>query len=161
MNQDELIKSLEDKHKQVFGIAVEVMSGGRVPNKAHSSDAGFDVFASEDFSIKPGGVVRHPMAIKFQIPHGAWLRIEGKSGLGSKGLLVHAGVVDRGYRGITSVVMSHINTLDGEELFFKQGDKIAQITVNPHNEEYFMYQVDKVSNDTDRGSGGFGSTGSR
>ena len=150
---------LEQQHKDVFGIAVEVLEGGKLPCKAHRSDAGFDIYASEDFSISPGMVVRHPMAVKFQIPHGAWLRIEGKSGLGAKGLLVYSGVIDRGYRGETSVVMSHINMHDGKELFFKQGDKIAQITVNPHNEEFFMYQVDKVEDDTDRGAGGFGSTG--
>ena len=147
------------QHQAVFGIAVEVLENGTLPNKAHKTDAGFDLFASVDFTVLPGQTVKHSLDIKFNIPAGCWLRIESKSGLGAKGLLVYAGVIDEGYRGVVCAIVNHLNTYDGGPLHFKKGDKIAQLTANPHNNEFYMYQVDKVSDDTDRGSGGFGSTG--
>ena len=43
--------------------------------------------------------------------------------------------------------------------YVQKGEKLAQITMNPHSNEYYIVQVDKVDADTDRGTGGFGSTG--
>lgn len=146
--------------QQMFEIKVEVLDGGKLPCKAHYTDAGFDVFATEDVVIMPGQIIKHPLNIRFQIPPGAWLRIEGKSGLGSKGMLVFSGVVDQSYVGIPHVIATNLNHESGAPIEIKKGNKIAQITVNPHSLEYYMKQVDAINMDTERGTGGFGSSGS-
>lgn len=165
---------IENLRNQMFKIEVEVMDGGRLPHKAHQTDAGFDVFATEDVSIYPGQIVKHPLNIRMKLPTGTWARIETKSGLGSKGQLVYAGVIDETYRGIPHVIATNLNwntvpflDQDGEPnvhmnpqpIVIKKGEKIAQITMNPHSNAYFIKQVDKVDTNTDRGEGGFGSTG--
>lgn len=147
-----------------FEIYVEVLEGAKLPSKANENDAGFDVYATEDITLYPGQVIKHPLNIKLDLPIGAWARIETKSGLGSKGMMVWAGVIDEGYRGIPHVIMSNIKMKEGlmdnrEPIIIKKGAKLAQITMNPHHNYFFMTQVEKVSTDTNRGSGGFGSTG--
>lgn len=145
-------------------IKVEVLEGGKLPSKANPNDAGFDVYATSDITLFPGQVLKHPLNIKMDLPKGAWARIETKSGLGAKGMMVWAGVIDEGYRGIPHVIMSNIKLKDGlidnrEPILIKKGDKLAQITMNPHLNNFAMVQVDKVETDTSRGAGGFGSSG--
>jgi len=171
------MKALEKVREQAFKIEVEVLDGGKLPAKANRTDAGFDVYATEDLTIFPGQVIKTPLNIRMKLPAGAWARIETKSGLGSKGMLVYAGVVDEGYRGIPHVIATNLNwNLEWSPLAsggfepkgdihkvtpieVKKGQKLAQITMEPHSNEYFMVQVDKVDTETDRGSGGFGSSG--
>lgn len=153
-------------------ILVEVLEGGKLPTKANWNDAGFDVYATNDIVLYPGQVLKHPLNIRLKLPEGAWARIETKSGLGSKGMMVWAGVIDEGYRGIPHVIMSNIkmkieerNDLTNEPyentepLIIKKGEKVAQITMNPHNNDFHMVQVEEVGQNTERGTGGFGSSG--
>ena len=151
------LKQLADIKKQTFCIEVEVLDGGKLPIKAHKTDAGFDLFATEDVNIEPGQVVKTPLNIRIKFPTGAWGRIETKSGLGSKGMLVWAGVIDEGYRGIPHVICTNLNS-EGTISILK-GQKLAQMTMNPHSNEYYIEQVEKVDTATDRGDGGFGSSG--
>ena len=172
-------------YNSLYRIECEVLEGGTLPRKAHPSDAGFDLFAAEDVVINPGQVVKVPLNIKFKLPVNSWARIETKSGLGSKGMLVYAGVIDRDYRGVPHVVCTNLKLKKTEERFIanivnpnipgteteevlvdndqpiviQKGQKIAQMTMNPHSEEFYIAQVDKVDAKTSRGSGGFGSTG--
>ena len=137
-------------------IFVEVMEDGRLPSKAHMTDAGFDLYASSDITICKGDIVKHPLNIRLDLPDGTWARIETKSGLGSKGMLVWAGVIDQTYRGIPHVIATN---LSDTPICIKKGDKIAQMTLNPHHNYYQVAQVESVSTDTDRGTSGFGSSG--
>lgn len=146
--------------KQMYEIKCEVLDGGTLPRKAHYTDAGFDVFATEDVVIKPGQVIKHPLNIKLHLPAGSWARIETKSGLGSKGMLVYAGVVDQEYRGIPHVIATNLNH-HGDDIVVKKGEKLAQITMNPHSLDFYIKQVESVDTATERGEGGFGSTGSK
>jgi dUTP pyrophosphatase len=162
------IKALRD---QMYKIEVEVLEGGKLPCKAHSSDAGFDVFATEDVVIYPGQVIKHPLNMRMKLPVGCWARIETKSGLGSKGMLVYAGVVDQNYRGIPHVIATNMKiavhdpetgrfVMDNREpIIVRKGEKLAQITMNPHSNDFFIDQVNSVDTATDRSDGGFGSTG--
>jgi len=168
------VEALRD---QMFKIEVEVMDGGKLPYKAHKTDAGFDVFATDDIFLCPGQVLKHPLNIRMKLPQGTWARIETKSGLGSKGQFVFAGVIDETYRGIPHAIMTNLNwgvpwewNADKTHLAIRQdpspmpivikkGEKLAQVTMNPHSNEYFIVQVDKVATDTDRGEKGFGSSG--
>jgi dUTP pyrophosphatase len=170
-------------------IEVEVLEGGALPTKAHKTDAGFDLFATSDITLYPGQVIKHPLNIRIKFPEGCWGRVETKSGLGAKGMLCYAGVIDEGYRGVVHVIATNLKfkknegndriiqqTLDikgrvtdtkmqwfpfdsEEPIVIKKGEKIAQITMHPHSPEFIVVQVDKIDTATDRGEGGFGSSG--
>ena len=163
--EDFMEKTIAEKHKALFDetykIEVEVLDNGKLPIKAHKTDAGFDLFATEDFTILNGCVSKHPLNIKMKLPRGTYAQITSKSGLGSKGVLVYAGVIDESYRGIPHVVCTLLQQLDGipSRLQIKKGQKVAQLVMHPYSSHYFMEEVETVSNDTERGSGGFGSTG--
>ena len=178
MNKQEILEQLRQVREQAYKIEVEVLEGGKLPAKANRTDAGFDVYATEDITIFPGQVVKTPLNIRMKLPAGAWARIETKSGLGSKGMLVYAGVVDEGYRGIPHVIATNLNwgltwkqnakggyypeedqSMNISPIEIKKGQKLAQITMEPHSAEYFMVQVEKVDTNTDRSTGGFGSSG--
>lgn len=167
--QAELRQIAQEIHRKTYEIQVEVLDGGKMPFKAHQSDAGFDLFATEDITVVPGQVVRHPLNIRFGLPDNCWAEITSKSGLGSKGLLVFAGVIDSGYTGIPHVVATNLKhvvevkesgeIVDAKPLVIKKGEKLAQLIMSPYSENFYMVQVDKVSKVSDRGAGGFGSTG--
>ena len=156
--------------KDAFEIKVEVLDGGKMPTKAHSSDAGWDLYATEDIVIYPGQVKKHPLNICLHLPVGTWAEITTKSGLGAKGMLVYAGVIDEAYRGIPHVVFSNIfliEGLDGDGLplmrtspiIIKKGEKLAQMVMSPYSNNYFLTQVEKVDTATERAGSGFGSSG--
>jgi dUTP pyrophosphatase len=163
----EKMKALQES---TFKIEVEVLEGGKMPTKAHASDAGYDLYATEDIALYPGQVKKTPLNIRLKLPVSTWAEITTKSGLGSKGQLVYAGVIDQDYRGVPHVVMTNVNIIshideDGfpvmrtEPIVIKKGEKLAQLIMNPYSSSFYMVQVDKVDTNTVRSEGGFGSTG--
>jgi dUTP pyrophosphatase len=165
MTPEEAKAFAQKMYEDTFKIEVEVMEGGKIPTKANPNDAGFDLYATSDITLYPGQVLKHPLNIKMKLPAGSWARIETKSGLGSKGMMVWAGVIDEGYRGVPHVIMSNIKMYteaglaNNYPIEIKKGEKVAQMTMNPHANDFFCTQVESVSTDTSRGEGGFGSTG--
>lgn len=166
MNKEQLKKL----NQECYEIQVKVEEGGFLPSKAHPTDAGFDVFATEDIVIYPGQVKKTPLNFRMKLPEGTWAEITSKSGLGSKGLLVYAGVIDQSYRGIPHVVMSNINLIEGLDedglplmrttpIIIKKGEKLAQFIMNAYSSHYYITQVQEMDMNTSRGEGGFGSTG--
>jgi len=141
-----------------FKIEVEVLEDGQIPHKAHKTDAGFDLFATRDVYVAFGQIIKHPLNIKLNLPKGTYAQITSKSGLGSKGLLVYAGIIDESYRGIPHVVCTNLNDNPGL-IKIEKGQKLAQLVMHSYSSEYYMEQVEHVSEDTERGSGGFGSSG--
>lgn len=170
MNKDDVKITMARMHAEMFEIKVQVMDGGRLPEKANPSDAGFDLFATEDITLYPGQVKKTPLNIRMHLPKGVWAEITTKSGLGSQGQLVYAGVIDQNYRGVPHVIMTNVNIIDHVDadgcpimrttpIVIKKGQKIAQLIMNPYSPNFFVTQVDEVDTNTDRGEGGFGSTG--
>ena len=179
--QNKVQQHLAQLRRQAFRIGVQVLQpgdtytvktadgeetitvdvAGTLPCKANITDAGFDLFTPYDVEIESGQVVKIPINIRMELPAGSWGRIETKSGLGAKGMLVYAGVIDQDYRGVPHIIMTNLNWYEDKPLKVKAGSKIAQMTMNPHNIEFFVEQVESVSTDTARGEGGFGSTGSK
>lgn len=156
--------------EQAFKIEVQVEDGGKMPTKAHQSDAGFDVYATETIILYPGQVKKVPLNIRLKLPPSSWAEITTKSGLGSKGQLVYAGVIDQAYRGIVHVIMTNVNLIEGlddegiplmrtDPIVIKEGEKVAQLIMNPYCDQFYMEQVDYLDTNTERGEGGFGSTG--
>ena len=166
--QDAIRKHVEALKKSMFRIEVEVLDGGTLPFKVRQSDAGFDVYATSDFDLYPGTVVKHPLNIRMKLPKGTWGEITTKSGLGAKGQLVYAGVIDEEYRGIPHVIMTNVKISNGvapginpSPISFKKGDKLAQLILSPYCDQFYIEQVESVDTNTSRGDGGFGSTGAR
>jgi dUTP pyrophosphatase len=169
MNMDKT-EVLAEIRKNAFEIVVEVLDGGKMPAKAHATDAGWDLYATEDITIYPGQVKKHPLNIRMQLPKGTWAEITSKSGLGAKGLLVYAGVIDESYRGIPHVVFSNIWVIDSVDpadgfplmrttpIVIKKGEKLAQMILNSYSDQYYMVEG-KVDTITERGEAGFGSSG--
>ena len=131
-----------------------------VPTKSRKTDAGYDLYADEDVAIYPEQTKLISTGIAFAIPDGYAGLIWDRSGLGSKGIHRHAGVVDSSYRGEVKVCLS--NSLSGhhsaENIYFiSKGDRIAQILFQkvPH---FDLVETEELD-DTDRGSSGFGSSG--
>jgi dUTP pyrophosphatase len=131
-----------------------------VPTKSRKTDAGYDLYADEDKAIYPEETKLISTGIAFAIPDGYAGLIWDRSGLGSKGIHRHAGVVDCSYRGEVKVCLS--NSLSGhhsaENIYFiSKGDRIAQILFQkvPH---FDLVETEELD-DTDRGSSGFGSSG--
>lgn len=133
--------------------------GEDLPLPAYATDgaAGMDVVSAEDTVIKPGA--RYPVAtgLAMAIPHGFEIQVRPRSGLALKhGITVPntPGTIDSDYRGELKVIL--IN--HGEEPFsIARGDRVAQLVIAP----VVQAAWDEVAelDDTQRGEGGFGSTG--
>ena len=135
----------------------------KLPTKAHDTDAGIDLYSDEDLEIKPGSTVLVSTGISMAIPDGHAGLIWDRSSMGVKGLHRFAGVVDSGYRGEVKVCISNIGygrtewPFDNKSYFISRGDKIAQILI----QEVPNFRIEEVNDldSTDRGEGGFGSSG--
>ena len=152
----------------------KIRSEAKLPVRAHTMDAGMDLFYCPDpslgsnciweekgiryFRIPPGVSCLVPTGIKVEVPPGHMLEIKNKSGIAHKQkLLVGACVVDTGY---TGEVYVNLHNIGGETRHISPGQKIAQAVLTP----VVLCQVEETYTDpsdknTDRGSGGFGSTG--
>lgn len=165
IDNNEVQNKLKALQESLYKIKVKVLDDGKLPVKAHRTDAGFDLFATSDIVIYPGQVIKHPLNIQMQLPEGTWAEITSKSGLGAKGLLVYAGVIDESYRGIPHVVATNVlhvtsaGTKNLEPLVIKKGEKLAQLIMNPYSSLFEMEEVSHIDTNTDRGVGGFGSSG--
>lgn len=130
-----------------------------IPTKAHSTDACFDLYADIEnaLTIKPHDTVKVSTGIATEIPVGYWGAIFARSGIATKQGLRPAngvGVVDACYRGIWVVALHNDTEI---EQTINPGDRIAQAMILPVL-EVELEEVESL-NDTDRGAGGFGSSG--
>jgi dUTP pyrophosphatase len=127
-----------------------------IPQYAHKTDAGCDVYAVEETVIKPHTTVLVKTGIAVAIPGGYEIQVRPRSGLSLKTNLRVAnapGTIDSDYRGEVCVIMSNIGNLTET---IKKGDKIAQLIIAPVPMIEWN-EVDELD-DTERGEGGFGST---
>ena len=104
--------------------------------------------------IAPHETIKLPTGWAFQPPEGYMLQILQRSGLASKGLIPLGGILDEDYTG--EVIVSMLNTTD-KYLSINNGDRIAQMAIRPYYQGEFE-EVDELD-ETERGDGGFGSTG--
>lgn len=126
-----------------------------LPSVAHEGDAGMDIFASETVEIAPSARIAVPTGIAMAVPQGFVALVWDKSGRAlNDGLKTMAGVIDSGYRGEVKIVV--LNTAD-TLVTIHAGEKIAQILIQSV-ETPIITEVESLD-DTERGSGGFGSTG--
>jgi dUTP pyrophosphatase len=140
-----------------FNLKVELVdSQAKIPTRACGSDAGLDLYTPDDIEIAPGKDKLIPLGIRVEFPAGYAMIVKEKSGVATKKKLdVGACVIDAGYRGICHV---HLFNNGDEYVFFKSGEKVAQAIIVPVWDGQPI-QVEKVNENTERGAGGFGSTG--
>ena len=118
-------------------------------------NAGFDLYATEEGSIAPNERMMVPVGICTSFSPEYYMRVASRSGLAVKsGINVLAGVIDSSYRGEWKVILHNTSTT---YFHFEIGDRIAQAIPEKISTEEFTF-VERL-NDTERGAGGFGSTG--
>jgi dUTP pyrophosphatase len=147
-------------HSQKVDIRVKRLDHGAglpMPAYATSGAAGMDICAAENLTLRAGK--RHAVAtgLAFAIPDGYEVQVRPRSGLALKhGItcLNTPGTIDSDYRGEVKVILAN---LGDEDFVINTGDRIAQIVVAPVTQG-IMIEVDALE-DTERGTGGFGSTG--
>jgi dUTP pyrophosphatase len=138
---------------------VKLAEGAILPTRAHDSDAGLDLYAAESARLTPGARVSVGTGLAVQIPDGLGGLVLPRSGLALKhGItLVNApGLIDSGYRGEVRVLL--LNTDPTSEFQIAPGDRIAQLLLVPVAHAMPLH-ADALDEST-RGAGGFGSTGS-
>jgi dUTP pyrophosphatase len=141
----------------IFWIRCEVDDSSLVPKYQTQGSAGCDLYANESLVIRPGRRAMVSTGLKIELPPGFEAQVRPRSGLAAKyGITVlnTPGTVDEDFRGEVKVIL--LNTGD-EEFIVNKGDRIAQMIFA----RVFrgIFQVTESLTKTDRGSGGFGSTG--
>ena len=132
----------------------------RIPTRRSSQAAGYDLYAetaSAALEIRPGETAKIGTGIAVEIPDGYFGAVFARSGLAAKKGLRPAncvGVIDPDYRGEIFVPLHNDS---GELRTIADGDRIAQLVILPYMTVEFA-EADELS-ETERGSGGFGSTG--
>lgn len=153
-----------------------------IPQYARAMDAGFDLVAVEDVLIAPGQSAKVPTGLAFALPEGFELQVRPRSGISAKTKLRLSnapGTVDAGYRGEVCVLVDNIRVaseqrtcrcldageketaveqeVDPHSYLVKKGDRIAQgvIAIVP----IASFEVVDELDETERGAGGFGSSG--
>lgn len=147
-----------------------------LPVKAHATDSGFDLFASEDAIIKPGETIVIKTGIAVHLPEGYEAQVRPRSGVTSKTKLrVQLGTIDNEYTGQIAIIVDNmerrttiggkgVNGIINDEIKYKygsyiikKGDKLAQLVVQ-ELPIVQAYELNHLPN-TERGENGFGSTG--
>jgi len=149
-------------------VSVEILvtrlphgEGLPLPSYATEGAAGMDLLAAvtEPLTIQPGGRVLVPTGLRIALPHGYELQVRPRSGLALKhGITMPntPGTVDEDYRGELQVIVMNAGT---EPFTVERGMRIAQAIVAPVTRGAWR-EVETLP-DTARGTGGFGSTGTR
>ncbi|MBO7684667.1 MAG: dUTP diphosphatase [Kiritimatiellae bacterium] len=128
-----------------------------LPEYAHEGDAGMDVRSVDDLVIPPGGRALVRTGLVMQLPPLAEAQVRPRSGLALKHgvtVLNAPGTIDAGYRGEVGVILANFGDSD---FAVRKGDRVAQLVVAPVTRAEVVEVAEVAS--TDRGEGGFGSTG--
>ena len=131
----------------------------KTPTRGSACAAGYDLYATETYTLKPLERKLFKTGISMAIPEGFYGRIAPRSGLAYKnGLDVMAGVIDEDYRGDVGVILINLGQEDVQLPLIKDGKEvpIAQIIIEPYAAAEFQDATELPV--TNRGDGGFGSS---
>lgn len=178
------INETEGIAKRTINVPIELCHPNAViPQYAHISDSGLDLYAVEDITLKPGEKALIPTGIKVALPPGYELQVRPKSGRALKTELRVAntpGTIDQGYRDEIKVIMEnidppirsinisnwdedndvvHFSDIEfGQSYTIGKGEKFAQLVL-AETPKVSFYRVDSVADIGEDRGGGFGSTG--
>lgn len=135
--------------------------GVKIPEYKTTGSVGFDISSNDDETIilAPGERKLIHTGLYMEIPIGYELQIRPRSGLSlKKGFVPALGTIDNDYRGEIGIIAMNLSR--DEEMVIRKGDRIAQGVISPVINALFkpVDSIEKLSK-TDRGNGGFGSTG--
>lgn len=133
-------------------IIVELDENAYMPYKAHTYDAGFDLYAQKDQRITSNTLV--DTGVHMNIPNGYVGLVFPRSSMSLKNFVTCTGVIDSGYTGSIRVNMKRPRFFPKK---VKAGERIAQIVIVPLPQ--FDLKIGSMPKNTARGFGGFGSTG--
>ncbi len=127
------------------------------PAKAHEDDAAYDLKSSKVMTVPPHKSALVPTGLFLELPVGFEAQVRPRSGLALKKMVTvlnSPGTIDAGYRGEVGVILINHSDIPFE---IARGDRIAQLVIQRLTPAVLM-PVEKLS-DSERGAGGFGSTG--
>ena len=135
-------------------MKVVLDKGAYLPTRAHEADAGYDLYAIEGCTIYPGKSKVFDTGVHVQLEKGTCGLIVSKSGLNVRSGCVSEGLIDSGYTGSIRVKLYNHGM---NPVTIEVGQKISQMVILP----IFTPELELVEKleDTERGNGGFGSTG--
>lgn len=175
------VQETEGIAKRIIEIPIELCHpDAKIPQYAHESDSGLDIFAIEDVTIHPGETKLIPTGIKIALPPGYELQVRPKSGRSLKTKLRVAntpGTIDAGYRDEIGIIVENVeppikditydfdrygvplitSILHGSDYFISKGEKFAQLVLSEVPKAAF-FRVDSVGEIGENRGGGFGST---
>ena len=130
-----------------------------LPTYATSGSAGMDIYAAveNEIVVHAGSTVLIPTGFSIELPLGFEAQIRPRSGLAIKnniGLMNSPGTIDSDYRGEVKIVLTNFSKND---FIVKRGDRIAQMVIAKY--ERIEWEETEELSKTERGGGGFGSTG--
>ena len=135
-------------------MKVMLDEGAYMPTRAYSTDAGLDLYSPVDVMIMTQASAVIDTGVHVALPEGSVGFLKSKSGLNIKHGILGEGVIDAGYTGSIRVKLYNHSE---EGYYIRRGDKITQLVILPVILPD-LEQVDSLE-DTERGCGGFGSTG--
>ena len=143
----------------IVNVKVVASKGAVIPEYKTKGAAGADLCAllESPLTIPAGKFAMVPTGLFFEIPEGYEVQVRPRSGLAAKNgvtVLNTPGTIDSDYRGEIKVILINLGTSD---FTVNSGDRIAQMIVAPVTQAQF--EITKSLSETERGAGGFGSTG--
>ncbi|KAF7212415.1 deoxyuridine 5'-triphosphate nucleotidohydrolase, mitochondrial isoform X1 [Nothobranchius furzeri] len=147
-------ESKPEEQRHVLRFA-KLSEHATTPTRGSAKAAGYDLYSAYDYSLGPMDKAIVKTDIQISVPSGYYGRVAPRSGLAAKHFIdVGAGVVDEDYRGNVGVVLFNFSK---ETFEVKKGDRVAQLVC-----EKICYPdlvEEETLDETERGAGGFGSTG--
>lgn len=135
-------------------MKIKLDEGAKMPTRAHKYDAGLDIYARDTQIVPAKESAKFDTGVHIEIPEGYAGFLKSKSGLNVNHGITSEGVIDYGYTG--SIVVKLYNN-SGYDYKVNKGDKISQLVILP----IMIPELEEVKSleETERGNGGFGSTG--
>lgn len=138
----------------VSSLRIKLDVGAYTPTRAHTTDAGMDLYSRDNKVIPARGSVVFDTGVHIELPQGTVGMLKSKSGLNVNRGIVSEGVIDVGYTGSIRAKLYNLSDVD---YVVCRGDKITQLVIMP----YLAPDIEIVDelDATDRGDKGFGSSG--
>lgn len=147
--------TLVEEQRRYISLKIKIIDFGysKLPERAHSNDAGADVYACFEgvIRLQPGDTEKIPLGIGLEVPDGYMACVFPRSGLSTKGIVCELPPIDSGYRGEIHAIVHNGSNIN---FTVKPGDRIGQLVVMPIVIADFVTEKGE-----ERGENGFGSTG--
>lgn len=142
--------------REITTLKIMLDKGAIMPLRAHTRDAGYDLYTPRRFVLPPWDAVFIDTGVHVVVPEGKCLQLISKSGLMKDYKILTTGLVDESYNGSIGVVLFNFS---GQHYTFERGEKISQFVIQP----YYALETEQIFEmpETERNANGWGSTGRR